>query len=190
MKKLLLAAALAASPVAAHADGEAHISDLARKAVDRGYGATCSLEMKPVDRGGYFPCLDFGPYRVVFSYGTVKGFVVQHGRDPFPILSGPADDPEFTRPGPWTTDMPARLAMWWNDVVEGGADRQADRQKRSDEERAAQDYVNKLMGKEAPKPAQAPPSVAAAPESSPAASAATSEATTPIGDDIRQILTH
>jgi hypothetical protein len=190
MKKLLLAAALAAFPVATHAAGESHVTDLARKAVDKGYGATCSLEMKPVDRGGYFPCLDFGPYRLVFSYGTVKGFVVQTGRAPFPILSGPADDPEFTRQGPWTTDMPARLAMWWNDVVEGGADRQADQQKRSEEERAAQDYVSKLMGKDAQKPAEQPPVAAQAASDQSPSSISPAGDVSPIGDDIKQILAH
>lgn len=188
MKNLLLAAALAASPAAAQSGGQAHIADLARKALDKGYGSTCSLEMKPVDRGGYFPCLDFGPYRLVFVYGAVKGFVVQEGREPFPILAGTPDSPEFTREGPWTTDMPARLAMWWNDVVEGGAERQADRQRRSAEEMAAQDYVKKLMGSGSEKEASreeilpSPPVEAAGP--------ASPSATSPIGDDIKQILAH
>lgn len=142
MKKLLIAAVMAATPISAVA-GEGHVVDLARKAVDKGYGATCSLEMKPVEAGGYFPCLDFGPYRLVFAYGTVKGFVVQKGREPFLILTGPTEDPAYVRSGPWTADMPARLAMWWNDVVDGGAERQAERQKESDEERAAQEYVSK-----------------------------------------------
>lgn len=187
MKKLLIAAVVAATPLSAVA-GEGHVVELARKAVDKGYGATCSLEAKPVEAGGYFPCLDFGPYRLVFSYGAVKGYVVQKGREPFLILSGPADDPDFVRGGPWTADMPARLAMWWNDVVDGGAARQAERQKQSDEERAAQEYVSKLMGKTEPTPAVPAPT---APESPPPAeSQAAAPVTSPIGDDIKQILAH
>lgn len=193
MKKLLLAAAVAALPAAALAGGEGHIADLARRAVEKGYGATCSLEMMPVERGGYFPCLDFGPYRVVFTYGMVKGYVVQSGRAPFPVLSGPSDNPEFTRAGPWTSDMAARLAIWWNDVIEGGAERKAIQKQTTEEEQAAEAYVKKLMGNEAPK--QAKPSMVPDPTPEPISSdapqpPARTEPTSPIGDDIKQILSH
>jgi hypothetical protein len=165
------------------ADSDTSAIDTARRAISMGYGAECSLEMKPVDRGGYYPCIDIAPYRIVFLYGAVRVFVAQKDRQPFPVMEGPQDSPVFTIDGPWTADLSARVALWWRDTVEGGAQKAKDVQQQSESKKAAEEYVNKLMGKEEPKAAPATP-----PAAQPAATSDTGSLE--VGDDIRQILQH
>jgi hypothetical protein len=185
ISKVLAAMALVTlSPATASAaDNDTTAIDTARRAISMGYGAECSLEMKPVDRGGYYPCIDIAPYRIVFLYGAVRVFVAQKDRAPFPVMEGPQDSPVFTIDGPWTADLSARVALWWRDTVEGGAHKAEEMQQNSESKKAAEEYVNKLRGKEDPKPA---------PQAQPAAEAPIPSDTgsLEVGDDIRQILTH
>lgn len=183
MKKLFVAAALAILPTSAFAATADIVTDIARKAISKGYGTECSLEMAPVARGGYFPCIDIGPYRVVFTYKSVKGFVIQKDKPPFLVLGGQADAPSFVVDGPWNADMPARVAMWWNDEVEGGSRKLEETQRASTEKKAAEEYVNKLMGRQEPAPIQQPPAAATPP--APSTAEAPPEE---ISDDIKQIL--
>jgi hypothetical protein len=175
---LLAAAALLTALPRASADDGSSAIDTARRAIDMGYGTQCSLEMKPVERGGYYPCIDIDPYRIVFAYGTVRAFVVQKDRTPYLIMEAPQDAPDFLSEGPWKSDMSARVALWWADTVEGAAARRLDTQQQSENRKAAEEYVNTLMGKkETPPPA--------APASEPAGAQA---ADLEIDEDIRQIL--
>lgn len=162
---LALLAALA-TPAAA-ADGSGIVEEMAERALARGYGAMCSLDHKPVARGGYFPCLDFGPYRYVSGYGKVYGLVVQKDREPFLVMSGPKGNASFIFDGPWKEDMPARMVMWWNETVEGTAARHAAEEAAEAERKAAEDYIRSLRGENPPAesgneatahvPASAPP---------------------------------
>jgi hypothetical protein len=180
--RVLTTVALATLSSAAHAETDTTALDTARRAISMGYGAECSLEMKPVESGGYYPCIDISPYRIVFLYGSVRVFVAQKGRAPFPIMEGPQDSPVFTIDGPWTADLSARVALWWRDHVEGGARQAAEVQRDSESKKAAEEYVNKLMGKDQPPPDQAPP--VQQPAQTPDVESLE------VGDDIRQILAH
>jgi len=138
------------------------VTPLALRAMERGYGGTCSLEMIPVARGGYYPCLDFGPYRIVKQYGRVTGYVVREGRAPYLVFKTEAGEGGFVVRGPWETDMPAKIALFWNDVVEGkGAEAKA-KQEIENERQAAEAFI----AEQAPKPAAAPSSAPAAVPSS------------------------
>jgi hypothetical protein len=184
---VIAAAVTAMSPIA-FANAETTPIDTAKRAISMGYGGECSLEMKLVDKGGYYPCIDIAPYRIVFVYGAVRVFVAQEGREPFPIMEGPQDSPVFTAEGPWTSDLSARVALWWRDTVEGGARKAEEVQRDSESKKAAEEYVNKLMGKGLPRfptevaPATNEPQTPAQPE----ASADSLEVT----EDIRRILAH
>jgi hypothetical protein len=171
---------------AARAAADTAAIEMAKRAISMGYGARCSLEMIPVDRGGYYPCIDIAPYRIVFLYGSVRAFVVQDGRIPYQIMEGTEDRPAFAD-GPWTADMSARVSIWWHNTVEGGAKQLEDTRKQGEEKAAAEAYINKLNGKEEKKPVAAP-----APVQVPEADAAPAGApeNLDVGDDIKQILTH
>lgn len=158
MKRILFSALLSATTFAAlapaAADGPSIVVEMAEKALAKGYGGTCSLEMKPVRTGGYYPCLDFGPYRYVRGYGMVQAFVIQEGKRPFPVLSGPEDAPAWTYSGPWQEDMPARMVLWWNDVVEGMAEKAKAEAAAGTERAAAENYIKELRGEGAKDAAQ------------------------------------
>lgn len=177
----VMALAIMSAAEATAADSDTTAIDTARRAISMGYGAECSLDMKPVDRGGYYPCIDIAPYRIVFLYGSVRVFVAQKDRPPFPVMEGPQDSPVFTIDGPWTADLSARVALWWRDTVEGGAQKAQDLQQQSESKKAAEEYVNKLMGKEEPKPA---------PQTAEEPPVTSDTGSLEVGDDIRQILTH
>lgn len=163
IKSALAASFLVLAALPAYADGPDVVAEMALKAIDKGYGATCSLEMKPVRRNGYYPCLDFGPYRFVKGYGKVYGLVVQKDKEPFLVMSGPEGRPAWLYDGPWQTDMPSRVVMFWNDTVEGGATKRGQEEAASAEKQAAAEYIRKLNGEDKPeKPAAAAPSAAAA----------------------------
>jgi len=176
----LLIAALASPGIAA--DGPGIVEEMAERALARGYGTMCSLDHKPVDRGGYFPCLDFGPYRYVSGYGKVFGLVVQKDKDPFLVMSGPkGGGAAYLYDGPWNEDMPARMVMWWNETVEGTAARQAAREAAAAERKAAEEYIRTLRGESA---VQAP---APRPDA-PAPAQSSARGTEEISPDIRRLL--
>lgn len=140
---LVAQSARAQSIPAMSGDGAAVVADIASKAIARGYGRTCSLTMEPVRTGGYYPCLDFGPYRIVKEYGRIRGFVVHEGSPPFQVLSYGDRGDGFVE-GPWVIDMPARIVSFWSDVVDGGLDRAKRSNDARTQRQAAEDYVRKL----------------------------------------------
>lgn len=91
-----------------------------RSALDRGYGATCSLEMTPVDRNGYYRCLDIGPYRFVEEYGRTRAFVITPGQPPFEVLVSDQTGARFSYKGPWETDLSRQVADWYAFEIGGG----------------------------------------------------------------------
>jgi hypothetical protein len=127
------------------------VVEYAEKAIAKGYGDMCSLEMKPVKVGGYFNCLDFGPYRYVKGYNNVSAYVVQAGKPPYQIMGGSADNPKYLIDGPWVLDMPRRMVGYWNDVVEGRAKLQEEKAAVAARKSAAEDYINSLVDAEKPK---------------------------------------
>ncbi|MCS4088996.1 hypothetical protein [Rhizobium sp. BK176] len=138
------------------------VVEYAEKAIAKGYGAMCSLAMTPVVSGGYYPCIDFGPYRYVRGYESVAAFVVQKDKAPFKIMGGTAQSPGFVIDGPWVQDLPMRMVAYWNDVIEGGADKLKQSQETSGRKRAAEEYINSLVKKE--KPSEPPVPAAPAPQ--------------------------
>jgi hypothetical protein len=138
------AAVLGAIPAQAKGDQEAIAT--VRSALDRGHGQSCSLSAEPVSRGGYYPCLDIGPYRFVAEYGRMRAFVLIEGQPPFPILHSESGQVEFLVRGPWQEDLAERVSTWWEDEVSGGrARREAQEQgtkRQSDAERAVRRFTN------------------------------------------------
>jgi hypothetical protein len=141
--------ALAAS-ASAEVGGARIVVEYAEKAIAKGYGAMCSLSMAPVKSGGYYHCLDFGPYRYVKGYESVSAYVVQQGKPPYQVMSGPIADPVFVIGGPWMQDMPLRVIAYWNDVVDGGAARIKQATEATGRKKAAEEYINSLVQKERP----------------------------------------
>ena len=119
MRSVAFAFALLSSVLSAQANEALAIAvDLAEQAISKGHGNMCDLEMKPVRSGGYYHCLDFGPYRYVRGYNKVSGYVIEKGKPPFAIFEGPRDNPDFIYDGPWVSDVTARMVMWWSDNIE------------------------------------------------------------------------
>jgi len=141
------------------ADASAVVADMADRILARGHGQTCSLAMVPVRGGGYYPCVDFGPYRVVKEYGRISAYVVQEGRPPYLVMTGGERGAGFVVSGPWETDLPARIVMFWNDVVEGGLERGRRARETDAQRQEAEVYIRKLTqpeGEAAPAPVAAP----------------------------------
>ena len=149
----LAAAFFAAAPSSAEVGGGRIVVEYAEKAISKGYGAMCSLAMVPVKAGGYYHCIDFGPYRYVKGYESVAAFVIQQGKAPYQVMGGTPQDPVFVMEGPWAQDLPMRVIAYWNNVVEGGADKLRKAQETSGRKKAAEEYINSLVEKE--KPAEA-----------------------------------
>lgn len=145
-----LAMASASGPALAEVGGGRIVVEYAEKAISKGYGAMCSLAMVPVKAGGYYHCIDFGPYRYVKGYESVAVFVVQQGKAPYQVMTGTPQNPAFVIEGPWVRDLPMRVIAYWNDVVEGGADRLRKSQETSGRKKAAEEYINSLVQKEKP----------------------------------------
>lgn len=132
--------------------GEAIGVEFAEKAIQKGYGATCSLAMQPSATDGYYPCIDFGPYRYVREYQKVSAYVVGPGRVPFKIMGGTAQNPTFILGGPWQQDFAARAVMFWNDIVEGGEKKAAEQMETAKARQDAENYVRGIMGQSDTKP--------------------------------------
>lgn len=146
----LAAAQAAAAPSRAEVGGGRIVVEYAEKAISKGYGSMCSLAMVPVKTGGYYHCIDFGPYRYVKGYESVAAFVVQQGKAPYQVMGGTPQNPVFVIEGPWAQDLPMRVIAYWNDVVEGGADKLRKAQETSGRKKAAEEYINSLVKKEKP----------------------------------------
>lgn len=149
MKSFLAGMAfILASTASAKADGAGIIIDYAERALARGYGATCSLSMVPSSTDGYYPCLDFGPYRYVREYQKISAYVVGKDKKPFKIMGGTRSAPRFVIGGPWEQDMPQRMIAFWNDIVEGGAEKAEQARQTTKEREEAEKYVREMMGGE------------------------------------------
>jgi hypothetical protein len=191
LKALVFAAVALAVPQIAPAEtgAERIVVSYAEKAIAKGYGSMCSLDMMPVRSGGYYPCLDFGPYRYVRGYESVSAYVVLKGGAPYRVLSGSADSPAFTVAGPWQSDMPMRIVAFWNDVVSGGEARRKETEAATGRQRAAEAYIKSLSEKEKPAESKAVPSVPPVPESKDSVTAAQPDIGKPVAaDDLKQVL--
>lgn len=141
----------------------------AKALMDSGRFVRCGLDMQPTDRGGYYRCFDFGPYRVVEDYPRLSVFVTAGG-DPFRIFAAEAGRGSFLFQGPWATDLAPRLAKYAADAVaEKAAGANADVRRLEAEAR-----LGAVIDAERPKPPPAPEptpeaAVAPAPSSPPAA---------------------
>ncbi|MTH94933.1 hypothetical protein [Roseibium sp. RKSG952] len=93
----------------------------AKRAVSKGYGDMCDLDMMPNRRDPYYECLDFKLYRIVFEYGRTRGFVVLEDGTPVEIFRHTAGDASFFVSGPWEEDMPVALAEWWSETLSDGS---------------------------------------------------------------------
>jgi hypothetical protein len=149
---IMVTAAITAAPAVLHAEigGGRIVVEYAEKAMAKGYGSMCSLAMTPVKTGGYYHCIDFGPYRYVKGYESVAAFVVQQGKAPYQVMSGTPQNPVFVIAGPWVQDLPMQVITYWNDVVEGGAEKLRQVQDTSGRKKAAEEYINSLVKKEKP----------------------------------------
>lgn len=125
-------------------DASEIVVSTAEQAIKRGYGGMCSLEMVPVKRGEYYPCLDFGPYRVVMQYERTTGYVVMDGKPPFLVMSAGEGARGFLIKGPWETDMAAKILTYWNDVVQGGSEHRKRMEREEAARREAFEYVSKF----------------------------------------------
>lgn len=133
--------------------------DLAEQAIDKGHGAMCDLEMKPVRTGGYYPCLDFGPYRYVREYNRISGYVIEKGKRPFSIFTGTREKPIFLYDGPWTTDVVSRMVIWWNDNTGKNSDTYNKKMREQAALSAASKYISSLNEQPTTEsPAKTPPS--------------------------------
>jgi hypothetical protein len=137
---------LIASTGIVRADGANVVVDYAEKALAKGYGTTCSLSMIPNTADGYYPCLDFGPYRYVREYQKISAYVVGPDKKPFQVMGGTRSEPKFSIGGPWEQDMAARMVAFWNDVVEGGAKKAEGVKQTTKERQDAEAYIRKMMG--------------------------------------------
>lgn len=144
--------------------GEAIGVEFAEKAIAKGYGTTCDLSMRPSTQDGYYPCIDFGPYRYVREYQKISAYVVGPGRAPFKIMSGSPQSPSFILGGPWEQDFAARAVMFWNDVVEGGEAKAKEQMQASTARKDAEDYVKGIIGQPEAPQAQTPGSPTSQPQ--------------------------
>lgn len=145
-----VAATFLAGPSVAEVGGGKIVVEFAEKAIAKGYGSMCSLAMVPVKTGGYYHCIDFGPYRYVKGYESVSAFVVQQGQPPYQVMGGTPSNPEFVIRGPWEGDLPMKVITYWNEVVEGGAAKVRKVEETTGRKKAAEEYINSLVKKEQP----------------------------------------
>lgn len=115
---LLALASLSVSPALASSLPQA--LETVRYAMSRGYGAVCSLEMIPVERNGYYRCLDVGPYRFVEEYGRTRAFVITPDQPPFEIMVEDAQGARFSYRGPWETNLVQQVDTWYAYEIGGG----------------------------------------------------------------------
>jgi hypothetical protein len=175
---LVLAAAIAVATVASSTvadagDDATTVVRTAKALMDSGRFVRCGLDMQPTDKGGYYRCFDFGPYRVVEDYPRLSVFVTAGG-EPFRIFAAEAGRGSFLFQGPWATDLAPRLAKYAADAVAekaGGANADVRRLE-------AEARLGAVIDAERPKP---PPAPEPAPEAAVAPVAPPPAATRPSG---------
>jgi len=123
---------------------------LVRDGLSRGYGSSCSLEMQPVERNGYYPCLDIGPYRFVEEYGRLRAFVISPGQPPFEILVSDAEGTRFSYKGPWETDLSKQVESWHAYEIGGGKQQAAAAMGEATRVGAARDTVSAYLESQQP----------------------------------------
>lgn len=148
---LVLSLAAPASAVASDPHAQSAVN-AALAAIQKGRGARCGLDANLADRGGYWDCVDIGPYRFVVEYGQVRGFVTGKDMEPFAILESRDGVASYTIQGPWIRDLPARVAAWWSDEFEGGRSRRDDGIARSKLRSSAERAIQSLIDAENPAP--------------------------------------
>lgn len=159
--------AIAASLTMADAGDDATaVVRTAKALMDSGRFVRCGLDMQPTDRGGYYRCFDFGPYRVVEDYPRLSVFVTAGG-DPFRIFAAEGGRGEFLFQGPWVVDAAPRLAKFAADAVAGKKSSPSQDVRRLD----AETRLGKIIEAERPKP---PPEPAPLPPESPSVAASPS----------------
>lgn len=135
------------------ADSVSSVAEMADNAIAKGYGTECNLEYQPADNGGYYPCIDFGPYRFVREYQKVVVLVVQKDKQPFVILSGEPKEASFIYDGPWKTDLAEKMTIWWHENIEGFKVKRMEEEQSHKNRSAAAAYIdslNKPVAEEAP----------------------------------------
>lgn len=131
---------------------------VAERAISMGYGTECTLELEPAPGGlGYWPCVDFGPYRYIKGYGEARFAVTQEDRKPFVVAHGKNGQLAWLHDGPWQRDLRQRVVGWWSDVAGGGAARAQAEAERSEAAEAAAAYIRSLNGEPPVTPSQAEP---------------------------------
>ncbi len=144
---IFLGATLALSAQTARSELEA--VETVVKALDRGYGMTCSLTAVPVPTGGYYRCIDIGPYRFMSEYNRMRAFVLVDGQPPYPVMSTESGRPEFLVKGPWQGDLAQRVKDWWSDEIEGGRSRRDNDEDQARRRREAERAVKRFSEPEA-----------------------------------------
>jgi hypothetical protein len=122
---------------------------IAVKALDRGYGQTCDLKAMPAARGGYYPCVDIGPYRFVSEYANagfrIAGYLVAGG-EPFRFLEATGATANLLIKGPWETDLLPRAVKYEDDISGASTERKRMMEpeaKRAEAERRLRDFMTK-----------------------------------------------
>lgn len=122
---------------------------IAVKALDRGYGQTCDLKAMPAVTGGYYPCIDIGPYRFVREYANagfrIAGYLVAGG-EPFRFLETTGAHANLLIQGPWETDLLPRAVKFEDEISGTSAERKRlmePEAKRAEAERRLRDFQNK-----------------------------------------------
>jgi hypothetical protein len=130
------------------ADSMAQAVRIASAAIDRGYGSTCDLKAMPAGTGGYYPCIDIGPYRFVREYAAgsrMAGYLVAGG-EPFRFLETSGSAAVLLVKGPWETDLLPRATKYQEDITGATARRKEmlePESRRVAAERRLQDFVAK-----------------------------------------------
>lgn len=136
---------------------------IANKAIDRGYGQTCDLKAMPAGRGGYYPCVDIGPYRFVREYanaGTRTAGYLVAGGEPFRIIESAGRVTQLLISGPWESDLLPRATRYDEDISGVTASREralVPETRRVDAERRLRDFQSKERSNEADTAAQGAP---------------------------------
>ena len=152
-----LVASIAMISLPAAAGDPSQAVALVHSAIAKGHGVACSLEMLPVATGGYYPCVDVGPYRVILEYGRTRAFVIIPGQAPFEILVSDAAGTRFQSQGVWEADFDQRVSDWWNEVVMGGQASNIARQAEADRAAAAGGAVETYLKSLTPSAASSEP---------------------------------
>lgn len=120
------------------------IETLSKKIIEKGYGQICSLEMKPVNNNGYYDCLDFPPYRIIFEYQKIEGFVITKKDELFKVMVKENGISNFIVSGPWEQDMPIKIVEFYNNKITNNEESKNNTIKNEQQKKEVTDYINGL----------------------------------------------